>query len=480
MRFILRLAMVSFICLFQTTKTLNLFFSKKTTKTPKELYQELFKEPYTIKRIKTRPVLYDEIYKNINTIKKIYETQWEANNLQNKSFIETTLTKKDGNIETRIKNDTLQPMFQKIKLKPSDTVYFHGDLHGDVLSLLSLISKLQKKKKMDMLWRLKKKIFIFLLGDFTDRGLYSIETIAVLAKLLQQNPNHILLTRGNHETRDFEFKTTLYKSFVAADQDNPLSHAQFTHDLWLQATSYLPHVLFLIYPSQKNNEGNTESKACIACMHAAPPSYAVACKNNQITDLDNHCETIQNFLTSKKKLFTTTLELNECYRVENTYFPPYLWNYTRSYKSHEKKISAFQDGSPYLGAHDVFLWLKKCSSKSVTVKKIIRGHQQCERELFNQPGAYGIGNQFNNIDEKFKDIITTLNMAPRCKLQSITKGFWENRLDTWAKLKIQTAENSKGSQLLKPRYFDFENGLPVKIKGEPEQKDQNLTIVLDQ
>lgn len=74
--------------------------------------------------------------------------------------------------------------------------YVFGDIHGN-LEDLHFFS--------DNIWRLGMSLtagnFLFL-GDYVDRGMSCLETVAYLLAMKQQLPTKVYLLRGNHETRD--------------------------------------------------------------------------------------------------------------------------------------------------------------------------------------------------------------------------------------------------------------------------------------
>lgn len=72
-----------------------------------------------------------------------------------------------------------------------DPVAVIGDIHGQFFDMVTLFEVISKYGSTQYLF----------LGDYVDRGQYSLEVIVVLMALKLAHPKSVYLLRGNHETR---------------------------------------------------------------------------------------------------------------------------------------------------------------------------------------------------------------------------------------------------------------------------------------
>ncbi|ELA40940.1 uncharacterized protein VICG_02029 [Vittaforma corneae ATCC 50505] len=102
--------------------------------------------------------------------------------------------------------------------------YIFGDIHGQFYDLISLLNSFD----------LKTQTLLFL-GDYVDRGQFSVETYLYLMLLKSHYPQNIYILRGNHEsekmTSYFTFKSeclskyniSIYNRFVKSFKALPIA-----------------------------------------------------------------------------------------------------------------------------------------------------------------------------------------------------------------------------------------------------------------
>jgi diadenosine tetraphosphatase ApaH/serine/threonine PP2A family protein phosphatase len=70
-----------------------------------------------------------------------------------------------------------------------------GDLHGDLESFKHILNDSGFLKKI----RKGESVYLIFLGDYGDRGLFSLETFYGVLKLKASFPDNVILIKGNHE-----------------------------------------------------------------------------------------------------------------------------------------------------------------------------------------------------------------------------------------------------------------------------------------
>lgn len=134
------------------------------------------------------------------------------------------------------------PFAQKMITKSGDIFYFHGDLHGDIFSLLDELTSLKAKGVIDNYFKIKSdKVWFVFLGDYVDRGQYGCEVIYTMMRLALANPDRVICVRGNHE--DIQINTVYGFAKEVADKfgdANGQKHREIN-----RMNDFLPVVFYL-------------------------------------------------------------------------------------------------------------------------------------------------------------------------------------------------------------------------------------------
>lgn len=168
-----------------------------------------------------------------------------------------TLDAYNKEFASKVDYSTNYGFIEKRDVPPNTKIFVRADLHGDLKSLIANLEELKKQGLLDDNYRCKAKVQLVFLGDYMDRGDYSLQDAELLACLKLENPLQVHLIRGNHEYVDINHQygypqpsnyisssdanktriTTFYESMplciYMAEADEKMARAkqyvQFTH-----------------------------------------------------------------------------------------------------------------------------------------------------------------------------------------------------------------------------------------------------------
>lgn len=89
---------------------------------------------------------------------------------------------------------------EKRDLPARTKIFARADLHGDLKSLIENITTLRNEGLLDEQFRCKPGVQLVFLGDYVDRGSNTMEVLQLLITLRVENPEQVILIRGNHES----------------------------------------------------------------------------------------------------------------------------------------------------------------------------------------------------------------------------------------------------------------------------------------
>ena len=148
---------------------------------------------------------------------------------------------------------------EKITVKTTDKIAFHGDFHGDIHACNMFIQTLIDEGYIDSSFKIiEDNFFVIVLGDYTDRGLYGAEVIYAILRLKIANPTKVFMVRGNHEdlkiNHYYGFTDELRRKFGTKASKQLMSKIKRFYNC-------LPMAIYVICPS------STDKYDVVQCCH---------------------------------------------------------------------------------------------------------------------------------------------------------------------------------------------------------------------
>ncbi len=361
---------------------------------------------------------------------------------------------------------TFTPFAQKLITNPGSNLYIHGDLHGDIFSLLEELKKLQSEGIIDNNFKIiKPDTNLLFLGDYVDRGNYGTEVLYTIARLTLANPDNVIALRGNHENinmfldsnkfnaaqkekfnniygninwipntfenesekKNFERRKNRLESsygFVNEVQEKFEDLDKEKYLLLNRTYDFLPTVFYLGSKDENKNITNY-----IQCCHAG-------------IDDDYNPKTFLNTKDTNYQIIEQTdhmgFPLGE--KPANPNYSGHLWS---DFHVNSKQKSGVNLGRGFIySKEETEEKLQKYSSETSKVNGIIRGHQHDEKTMPKILASNGVYKLWKSSEKKsirfMKDgKVWTFNVGP----DTPSGEYFNFNYDTFARL--QTAQDYK-------------------------------------
>lgn len=310
-----------------------------------------------------------------------------------------------------------EPFAQKLIAQPEDVFYIHGDLHGDIFSLLIELKNLKKEGVIDDFFRIvpENVRFVFL-GDYVDRGKYGCEVLYTMMRLALANPDRVIAVRGNHEdislSASYGFKDEVAAKFNDDNQASKYLHISRMND-------FLPLVFYV---------GCQESQDVVnyvQCCHGGVDEEYIP------KDFLDNPKTTYQLLGDFEQGHSTASPFDQAKRPYG-----FMWNdfdVQNSQVDHNIGWRSLEYGQ--LGTQRVLYTVQ--SSQKSKIRGIIRAHQHAAdpqdfmmKGLVGSNGIYKLWMPYERSDIRHLDdgLVWTFNVSPD-SIYGETVGF---NFDTYA------------------------------------------------
>ncbi|MBM3207254.1 MAG: serine/threonine protein phosphatase [Chlamydiae bacterium] len=303
---------------------------------------------------------------------------------------------------------------EKKVLTQQANVFVRADLHGDLKSLLQNLIALQEQGHLDENFKCHESTQLIFLGDYGDRGMYSMQVFELLMLLRMENPGNITLIRGNHEDTeinsvfhgldsnlldfinnaktkellDIFYNTMPLGVFIAQkESEDELQFVLFSHGLF--------DIHFDAYPllnTRSNNDYTTvkninsySSRNVYHLLSSRVRSIEIDDSINyeellDVTTEKNEKKRIKQQIAAKKIHTLATRDIRNSY---NRNVNGFCWADIKLDEG-ESQIESLEYRMYKLSVKDIKHYLRLISSDYAKVKMVFRGHEHVHCLHFNK------------------------------------------------------------------------------------------------
>jgi len=248
-----------------------------------------------------------------------------------------------------------------------------GDIHGSVHSLCRCLEKF-----IDRDWRLKDPTrYLIFLGDYVDRGAYSVEVLYILYQIKLANPKNAFLVRGDHEMPSM----FLSRDHYVRELKNKYNSDWFMiYELFAKSFNYLPCALYLTFTHFGQEQKSDEIPSYMLFCHGglelgySPQNLFASDASFQLIESLDRERGIKELDTNLQK--ETFARIRECTKYFRDSSLPqtngFLWT---DFLPKSKRNVKFLPGRGFSFGEKITKQLMDNSTQNGKVETMFRGHQ---------------------------------------------------------------------------------------------------------
>ena len=338
-------------------------------------------------------------------------------------------------------------------LEGTSKIITFGDFHGSFHTFFRHIERFILLGILDKNFNIINKDYKFLfLGDILDRGL-ALEIMIIILKIIINNPENIVLNRGNHETHEVYTRESNSSISFISEIKLKLNNYKEVENLFKEFFMYCPSATIIRINSRK-----------IWCCHGCIPTYDLYKRDIKKVFQEKIDIKDKNYLSGNRRVYDFQNFQDNVIKVSKNVADQIRWNDI----SLEKKRSVFNK------ARGIGIVLSKNSIREFIEKNeidfFIRGHQD------NNANTVLFG-EYDKLEElKISGGSYSIDFTD----ENLNNDIFENGFNIQKHLlNINQLENIYPSNLLS-KHKEFELSNPISRIIINRNNNQDLQIVESQ